>query len=251
MFTEKERILANEEALTASLLGNGLNSLRRADMYNKGLYYQAFFSLSIGIERLLKIIVVSRYRCEHDGEFPANINLRKFGHYLLKLCEYMEIKFDMDSAHLHILSFLNEFAKKNRYYNIDSMLDMSIHYIDPLKEWDSIAETIVQLSNKKKSIQNREVLSNMLDSVADIHFYDLRGNEITSSSQILDELEEREVTQSYSVQYVFQIITKLIEQIRKLERKKYLMPVLSEFFPLYHSHWRPFEIRRKNDWCRI
>mgnify|MGYP000009596787 FL=1 len=141
--------------------------------------------------------------------------------------------------------------QKNRYYNIDSMLDMSIHYIDPLKEWDSIAETIVQLSNKKKSIQNREVLSNMLDSVADIHFYDLRGNEITSSSQILDELEEREVTQSYSVQYVFQIITKLIEQIRKLERKKYLMPVLSEFFPLYHSYWRPFEIRRKNDWCRI
>lgn len=54
MFTEKERILANEAALTASLLGNGLNSLRRADMYNKGLYYQAFFSLSIGIERLLK-----------------------------------------------------------------------------------------------------------------------------------------------------------------------------------------------------
>ena len=47
MFTEKERILANEAALTASLLGNGLNSLRRADMYNKGLYYQAFFSLSI------------------------------------------------------------------------------------------------------------------------------------------------------------------------------------------------------------
>ena len=59
------------------------------------------------------------------------------------------------------------------------------------------------------------------------------------------------MTQSYSVQYVFQIITKLIEQIRKLERKKYLMPVLSEFFPLYHSYWRPFEIRRKKDWCRI
>ena len=48
--------------------------------------------------------------------------------------------------------------QKNRYYNIDSMLDMSIHYIDPLKEWDSIAETIVQLSNKKKSIQNLSLI---------------------------------------------------------------------------------------------
>ena len=48
MFTDKERNLANEANLTASLLGNGLNALRKADLYNKGLYYQAFFSLSIG-----------------------------------------------------------------------------------------------------------------------------------------------------------------------------------------------------------
>lgn len=43
MFTEKEKLLANEAALTASLLGNGLNALRKANIYNKGLYYQAFF----------------------------------------------------------------------------------------------------------------------------------------------------------------------------------------------------------------
>ncbi len=43
MFTDKERNLANEANLTASLLGNGLNALRKADLYHKGLYYQAFF----------------------------------------------------------------------------------------------------------------------------------------------------------------------------------------------------------------
>ena len=42
MFTEKCN-LANEGYLTSSLLGNGLNALRKADLYNKGLYYQAFF----------------------------------------------------------------------------------------------------------------------------------------------------------------------------------------------------------------
>ena len=41
--------------------------------------------------------------------------------------------------------------------------------------------------------------------------------------------EFQETIQSYSVQYVFEIITKGVEEIRKLERKKYLMPVLSEF----------------------
>ena len=59
MFSGKELNLSNEASLTASLLGNGLNALRKADLYNKGLYYQAFFSLSIGIERLLKIIVIT------------------------------------------------------------------------------------------------------------------------------------------------------------------------------------------------
>lgn len=37
MFTEKERNLANEASLTSSLLGNGLDALRKADLYNKGL----------------------------------------------------------------------------------------------------------------------------------------------------------------------------------------------------------------------
>ena len=43
MFEEKERLLANEAELTSSMLANGLTSLRKANVYNKGLYYQAFF----------------------------------------------------------------------------------------------------------------------------------------------------------------------------------------------------------------
>lgn len=70
MFNEKEQLLANEAALTASLLGNGLNALRKAGIFNKGLYYQAFFSLSIGIERLLKMIIITRYRSNITKNFP-------------------------------------------------------------------------------------------------------------------------------------------------------------------------------------
>ena len=39
MFTDKERVLANEASLTASLLGNGLNALRKADIYNLSLIH--------------------------------------------------------------------------------------------------------------------------------------------------------------------------------------------------------------------
>lgn len=251
MFTEKEQLLANEAALTASLLSNGLNALRRADVYNQGLYYQAFFSLSIGIERLLKMIILSQHRYENNGDFPTNINLRKLGHDIVKLCEYIGVNFGTNTIYFDILSFLNVFAKKSRYYNIDSMLNADISYTNPLNDWAVISEKILNSVNQKKVIQNKKSLSNMLDSISEISFYDLSGKEHSSAIFMLDEWETREVIQSYSVQYVFQIIVKLTEQIRQLERKKFLTPVLSEFFALYNTYWKPWEIRRKKDWCRV
>lgn len=106
MFTEKERLLANEASLTSSLLGNGLNALRKASIYNKGLYYQAFFSLSIGVERLLKIIIITQYRSEHNGDFPVDIDMKKIGHNLIKLCQYTGIQFKKDCIHEKIVIFL-------------------------------------------------------------------------------------------------------------------------------------------------
>lgn len=251
MFSEKELNLANEASLTASLLGNGLNALRKANLYNKGLYYQAFFSLSIGVERLLKIIVITQYRVDHDGSFPTDINPRKFGHDLIILCEYTGIQFESNSIHLKIIDFLNVFAKKSRYYNIDSMMNLNIKYDDPLSDWYSISQEIYHLSGKKTIVQNKQVLANMIDSFSSINFHGLQGSEITNAMGLLEEIESRDIIQSYSVQFVFEIITKLVDKVRHLEAQKYMMPVLSEFFSLYNHSWQPYEIRKKKDWLRL
>lgn len=102
-----------------------------------------------------------------------------------------------------------------------------------------------------KTINNKQELARVIDEFALFNLYDLQGKNITGALDILDMYEFQETIQSYSVQYVFEIITKGVEEIRKLEQKKYLMPVLSEFFPLYHKNWKPYEIRRKKDWTRI
>lgn len=251
MFTEKERNLANEASLTASLLGSGLNALRKADLYNKGLYYQAFFSLSIGIERLLKIILINQYRVNHDGAFPTNINPREFGHDLIKLCKYTGIEFESNSLHIQLIAFLNDFAKKSRYYNIDSMMNANVKYDDPLSDWYAISQDIYHSVRKKNIIQNKKELANMIESVSLIRFHDLQGNEITDAMGLLEEIESRDIIQSYSVQFMFEIITKLVNEIRRLEAKKYMMPILSEFFLLYHRYWKPYEIRKKKDWLRL
>ena len=251
MFTEKERLLANEASLTSSLLGNGLNALRKANIYNKGLYYQAFFSLSIGVERLLKIIVITQYRSENDGEFPVDIDLQKIGHNLNKLCEYTGIQFKKDSIHEKIVSFLNDFARKSRYYNIDSMIDKNVQYYDPLYEWSLIAESILDSSKKRKITKNKRELAELLDSFAIFQFYDLQGSEVNDALGVLNIHENQEIIQAYSVQYMFEIITKLVGEVRKLQNRKYMMPVLTEFFSLYHTYWKPYEIRKKKDWLRI
>lgn len=251
MLTEKERNLANEAALTASLLGNGLNALRKADLFNKGLYYQAFFSLSIGIERLLKIIIINEYRVRNDGSFPTDINPRKFGHDLIKLCDYIGIKFESNPLHIKIVIFLNDFAKRSRYYNIDSMMNANVKYDDPLSDWYLLSQDILNSSKKKNIIQNKKQFANIMDSFSFIRMNDLNGNEITNAMGLLKEFESRDIIQSYSVQYMFEIITKLVNKIRIMENQKYMMPVLSEFFPLYHKCWKPYEIRKKKDWLKL
>ena len=61
---------------------------------------------------------------------------------------------------------------------------------------------------------------------------DLQGNEINQAMGLLDELENRTAVQQYSVQYMFEIIRKLVAEVRRLERVRYMMPVLTEFFTL-------------------
>lgn len=250
MFTEQERLLANEASLTSSLLGNGLTALRKANIYDKGLYYQAFFSLSIGTERLLKILIINQYRANHDGVFPTDIDLKKLGHGLIGLCEYTGIKFQSDSIHHKLISFLNDFAKASRYYNIDSMMNKDIKYDDPLSQWHLLSQDILGSAKKKKSIQNKVELANLIDSVSMISFHDLQGNEITNTINLLQEKESREIIQSYSVQYMFEIIVKIVGGVKRTESKKYMMPVLSEFFSLYNTYWKPNEIRKKKIWTQ-
>ena len=50
--------LEQEGYLISSCLSMGLTELRKADVYNKGAFYSSFFNLSVGLERLLKSIII-------------------------------------------------------------------------------------------------------------------------------------------------------------------------------------------------
>lgn len=86
-FKDEEKLLLLEANLTLATIADGLHCLKRANMYQKGLYYQAFFSLSIGIERILKLIVIDKYRSETDEKFPNNKVIKNYAHHIYQMVD--------------------------------------------------------------------------------------------------------------------------------------------------------------------
>ena len=74
--------LSREAALSAEQMGMGVTVLAKANYAHHGHYPQAFFALSIGIERAAKLELLLEHAIQNGGRFPANKQLRDYGHNL-------------------------------------------------------------------------------------------------------------------------------------------------------------------------
>lgn len=52
------KLINSECQFSEELINYGITQLRKADLQHRGLYYQAFANLSMGFERLLKLIII-------------------------------------------------------------------------------------------------------------------------------------------------------------------------------------------------
>lgn len=180
MFTEKEKLLANEAHLTKSLLSTGLHALRKADVEHMGLFYQALFSLSIGLERMLKIIMIMKFRVKNDGGFPENHEVKNCRHNLKKLLKEIDVVSFNNEISDDIISFLNAFADKDRYYNFDSLTISNYNKDNPLAKWKQIQNKILK-TYPRKTISNQHLYAaRVLDQCSCVYFNDLSGNSIDS-----------------------------------------------------------------------
>ncbi len=85
MFNEKFNALSNECAFAYEILASGITQIRKANYSKKGIYYQSFISLSVGLERLSKLCILFDYYISNNGEFPTDKFLRNLGHDINKL----------------------------------------------------------------------------------------------------------------------------------------------------------------------
>ena len=78
----------------------GVTALGKANHAQKGSYIQALFGLSVGIERVSKLILVAEHATENGGAWLANAELRKKGHEIsasLTACELISGKLHKDN----------------------------------------------------------------------------------------------------------------------------------------------------------
>ena len=70
-FSPTFKALLNEANFTKQMVGAGAMQIRRAGYANKGSYFQAFTSLSTGLERIGKLCLMLDYYLEHQA-FPMS-----------------------------------------------------------------------------------------------------------------------------------------------------------------------------------
>lgn len=251
-FDQAEKLLLIEGSLSAYALANGLDCLRRANVYEKGMYYQSFFSLSIGIERLLKLIIIYEYRIKNDGKFPDNKVIKQKGHDLYEMISTIKPKLLENELYKNTIKFLSEFAQNTRYYNLNVLTGREIHNLNPIEEWNNIEKMILKEYNVKiENTPNKEEMVNKINQISDILFLDMNLNLVNNAEYIVDEMEKRNIIQGYDVLVFYKIIRSLVETLTEYELKNNLFPYLREYFIYFRADYTDGEIRRKKSWRNI
>lgn len=183
-FSDTWFLLQQEGYLAHSCLCNGLTALRQANIGDKkGLFYSAFFELSIGFERTLKLILILNHMARNQLVAPDSKTVEHYGHKLIALFDSaraictarglaaLDI-FDQDSLAIVILRFLDSFAHPSgRYSNINKLTGNKHKSItDPIAKWGEIADKIMRDDatpfQRKRADLNGELILEQLDGAA-------------------------------------------------------------------------------------
>lgn len=227
--------LLREGALAAQMLGTGVTTLRKADNAHTGLLVSAFFSLSIGFERVGKLTVVLDHYISNNWTFPTDRQMRGLHHDLEALfnsvVEISKRRFDssrrnpipVDPIHQAILHTLSDFARITRYQNLDYLVQgRSASMKNPETEWvDSVGQLILKKHYKKRDKEadshQAQAMDAVLRDIVAVMGIGPNGESVRSVSQAMLLGQETEVIQRHAQFYSLQLIRFFTETLMDLE----------------------------------
>ena len=255
MTNETFNALLREAQFTKEMLGSGATQIRKANYATKGKYFQSFSSLSTGLERIGKLCLMLDHYIETQGQFPHPRYLKnKVGHDILAI--YSESKLiierrsvslsflgDLDGAiHQSILTILSDFAKGDRYSNIDLLVG-GVRRSDPMATWfetvdQAIFESCIPAARKAKITRNARIISHMTGDFTRVMHTSESGSEITSVQEGSWRTGVYEAVAPYRQLFVLQIIRFWAELLHDLQYKA--MAVGNQDIPFFGEVFAPF-----------
>jgi hypothetical protein len=232
--------IRREAALVRHLVGSGATALGRASYADKmGEYYTAFFGLSVGLERLAKLILVADFAISNGGTMPAEKVVRQYGHKLAnrmdvvgKVAPKHSLKLDYprptDSISAKIVECLDSFAdaSRGRYANFAALGDPNLGKDEPIRMWWSeVAELILKEHYYGKPAQERvegcaKVIDALMSPVSLVLFIDEAGDAMQDVLTSSIRTGQTELVQRYGRYHALTVVRWLSEVFSELTRSR-------------------------------
>ena len=245
--------LQREASIGAEMIASGVTLLGKANSFRPGLYSQAFFNLTIGLERTAKLVVLLDYYFDNDHTFFDDNSLRnKYGHDLNKLLETSKriskklvtderYKFPDTELHKKLILFLSDFAKTTRYYNLDLLTNTGKNQRDPIKVWNAdIGSLILKKYPLRKKSQAPEALIKAMGPRTRVMGTAEEHSLLKSLVGAAQKSYKSELINKFGRLLILQIVRAMTETISELTMKAYKeqtseIPILTDFFRIFHN----------------
>lgn len=271
MSTNTFQALLKEAQFTKEMLGTGATQIRLADYTTKGIYFQAFTSLSTGLERIGKLCLMLDHFITTRGAFPTQKVMKyQIGHKLEFLYERSQevvqrrsIQLKMtrnlsDPVHLAILRVLHDFAQGDRYSNLD-MLVGTVSSADPTTRWFNEVDMLIYASrvSKKKKDQiahNAKFGAQLFGDHAMVLHTSETGDDITDFEDASRRTGMWEAVAPHRQLAVLQVIRYWVELINELGYAAHALsgediPHLEDVFAMFYN--QDSDLKSRKTWEKL
>jgi hypothetical protein len=258
--------LINEALFTGEMLCAGYTQIRKANYAKRGTYFQAFTSLSTGIERIGKLNLILSYAIDNKGNYPTNKYIKdSIGHDLIKIYNDVKkqntkygFKFQFldnldDKIYQDIIELLSRFGKGDRYSNIDLIVGSS-NYDDPITVWYNkidmyLYQRYVSKRKKAQIEQNAKVIHELVSPFTMVLHTAEDGTDINNVFDASLRTGINESISPYRQLIVFQIIRYFVESLHELQytimqNNLFEIPFFTDVFGVFINDDK-FMIKRK------
>ena len=221
------------------LIGSGVTGLGKANYADKeGEYYTAFFGLSIGLERLAKLVLVADYTISNNSQMPTEEVVKNFGHKLVLLLDTVNdisINHNLGLGYTRpnsqistaIVECLDAFAdaRRGRYANFAALGDPNLGQEEPIRKWwGDVVELILAEHYYEKPIQERvegraKIIDSLMSPVSMVFYFNEEGDTLQDVYSASVHTGQTEIVQRYGRFYALLVVRWLSDVFSQLSRK--------------------------------